>query len=133
MTHQEAFDLALNHLRQQGRRAINDLGLCVYRGPDNTKCAVGALIPDDKYDPEFDEDALAANGASTALSLQRCASHESNSPQEALRGVMQREKQNLAPLQTSEPNHPSAALLTGHRPRPTKKLQHLPRTLSMTR
>ena len=37
------------------RRENNHSGLlCLYRGPDNTRCAVGILIPDDKYQPEFD-------------------------------------------------------------------------------
>ncbi len=27
---------------------------CLYRGPNGKKCAIGILIPDDKYDPEFE-------------------------------------------------------------------------------
>lgn len=27
-------------------------GKCLYRGPGNKRCAIGLLIPDDRYDPE---------------------------------------------------------------------------------
>ncbi|SKB50097.1 hypothetical protein SAMN06295937_100799 [Sphingopyxis flava] len=48
---QEVFDLVLNHLRQQGRPALRIHGLCAYRAPDGAKCAIGALIADEYYDP----------------------------------------------------------------------------------
>ncbi|OYU33258.1 hypothetical protein [Novosphingobium sp. PASSN1] len=51
-TNQEIFDTCLAHLRAQGRRSVHpDLGICAYRGADNLKCAIGILIPDDKYHP----------------------------------------------------------------------------------
>jgi|DEB0MinimDraft_10_1074344.scaffolds.fasta_scaffold49847_1 hypothetical protein len=51
----EIFDYVVNHLRQQGTRALNmDLGDCAYRGDDNTMCAVGCLLADDEYDPCFE-------------------------------------------------------------------------------
>lgn len=31
---------------------------CLYRGPDGRKCAVGLLIPDDKFDPAINSDAV---------------------------------------------------------------------------
>ena len=46
---QEAFDTMLAQIRKQGRPALSLGGLCSYRGNDGTKCAVGALIPDDQY------------------------------------------------------------------------------------
>lgn len=51
-TKQQVFDRVVAHLRAQGICAMTD-GVamqCRYRGPNNTKCAVGALIPDDDYD-----------------------------------------------------------------------------------
>lgn len=44
------FDTVARHLLTQGTRAVTEYGrACRYRGPDNTKCAIGALIPDDIY------------------------------------------------------------------------------------
>lgn len=54
MNNQEAFDLMVNHLITQGRPAVDDKGQCLYRGPNNTKCAVGILIPADKYTPALE-------------------------------------------------------------------------------
>ncbi len=48
-TPQEIFDFVATHLFTQGTAAVNKSGACRYRGPDGTKCAVGALIPDDEY------------------------------------------------------------------------------------
>jgi hypothetical protein len=28
--------------------------MCLYRGPNGTKCFAGALLPDELYDPEFE-------------------------------------------------------------------------------
>lgn len=53
MTLQETFDMIVKHLAQQGRRSELTGGFaygCAYRGPDNMKCAVGCLIPDELYD-----------------------------------------------------------------------------------
>ena len=58
---QLAFNRAVAGLRQQQTRSANESGFCMYRGPNNTKCAVGWLIPDDEYNPEFD------NGSGTNL------------------------------------------------------------------
>ncbi len=50
---QEAFTTMILHLREQARPSMQERGthtpLCLYRGPDGTKCAVGALIPDEAY------------------------------------------------------------------------------------
>lgn len=53
ITNQEAFDGALKHLRAQGKRAVDENDSCMYR-QGNLKCAIGALIPDEKYNPEFE-------------------------------------------------------------------------------
>lgn len=49
LTKQEVFDLAAAHLLKQNKKAEYRHGMCQYRGPDNTMCAVGALIPDAEY------------------------------------------------------------------------------------
>jgi hypothetical protein len=46
---QETFDRVVAHLRQQGCKSISPDGVCMYRGPNGTKCAAGCLIPDTKY------------------------------------------------------------------------------------
>ncbi len=53
MTNQEAFTTVVLHLRKQGRRA-QDHSKCRYRAPDGCKCAIGALIPDDQYNPKLE-------------------------------------------------------------------------------
>lgn len=62
MTNQEIFDRVLNHLRTQRvasfgtdpRLSAPQIEVCLYRGPANTTCAVGCLIPDDLYDPDME-------------------------------------------------------------------------------
>lgn len=55
-TKQETFDMAVGHLIKQGQRAISEDGTnaCLYRGSEGTKCAVGALIPDELYTEEIE-------------------------------------------------------------------------------
>ncbi len=50
MTAQEIFDTVVAHLRKQGRKSY-DGRICLYRGPNGTKCAAGCLIPDELYTP----------------------------------------------------------------------------------
>lgn len=47
MDQQSAFNLVLTALRKQGVASMDALGGCLYRGPNDCKCAVGHLIPDD--------------------------------------------------------------------------------------
>lgn len=56
MNNQEAFDLMVAHLIAQGRPSVDEEGACMYRGQDNTMCAVGILIPDDKYTDDMEGD-----------------------------------------------------------------------------
>jgi len=46
---QKLFDKAVTHLLTQMEQSIDDDGSCVYRGPNDLKCAIGALIDDDLY------------------------------------------------------------------------------------
>lgn len=54
MTEQKIFDKVATHLQKQGRRALDKDGVCVYRGEEGAKCAVGALIPDELYDSKVE-------------------------------------------------------------------------------
>ncbi len=48
MTEQEAFTIVKDHLLTQNKQAIEGEA-CLYRGPNGTKCAIGALITDEEY------------------------------------------------------------------------------------
>ncbi len=65
-TKQQTFNKVVRHLRRQGVRS-SDEGVCLYRGPDDTKCAVGCLIPDELYSPRME--GCAANGFEMACFL----------------------------------------------------------------
>ena len=49
-TNQETFEIVAKHLITQGKVSLGPTGInCAYRGDNGTKCAVGCLIPDEKY------------------------------------------------------------------------------------
>lgn len=50
---QETFDIVARFLLNQKEKSTNGK-LCLYRGPNGTKCAAGCLIPDDKYFSELE-------------------------------------------------------------------------------
>lgn len=50
---QKPFDLVLRRLRKQGHASTLG-GTCRYRSPDGSRCAIGHLIPDQKYRREFE-------------------------------------------------------------------------------
>jgi hypothetical protein len=60
LTRQAIFDLAINGIIAQGAFSVADrdmgilAGQCRYRGPNNTRCAIGMLIPDAEYVPEME-------------------------------------------------------------------------------
>lgn len=55
MSAQQIFDTAARHLLTQNAMAFNEAdGVCAYRCADGKMCAVGVLIPDDRYDPAFE-------------------------------------------------------------------------------
>lgn len=54
MTDQEAFDAMCRHLLGMKKQSTGDNGLCLYRGANDARCAVGALIPDEQYRPRFE-------------------------------------------------------------------------------
>jgi len=54
MTNQELFDFVVSSVIKQGGPSValtNGQIECLYRSPEGRKCAVGFLIPDDKYTP----------------------------------------------------------------------------------
>lgn len=51
---QKAFETIARHLLAQKRQAMDRNGLCRYHAPDGLKCAVGAMIPVEKYRAEFE-------------------------------------------------------------------------------
>jgi hypothetical protein len=54
----QAFETMKQHMLTQMRASrINDEpdSMCAYRGRGGLKCAVGALIPDSEYKPEFED------------------------------------------------------------------------------
>lgn len=63
---QAIFETVARHLFAQGKRAVGEYTYidqfgdkrtttgCMYRGSDNTRCAVGVLIPDEAYRPEME-------------------------------------------------------------------------------
>jgi hypothetical protein len=54
LTLQEVFDKAATHLLKQGVRSYKNGVTCLYRGPNGTMCAVGALIDDAHYVPSLE-------------------------------------------------------------------------------
>lgn len=58
MTNQEAFEQALEGIESQGfvrsGKQENRHFWCKYRGEHGTKCAIGWLIPDEYYSPDFE-------------------------------------------------------------------------------
>lgn len=66
MTLQEIYSTVRQHLLTQNARSAKN-GNCLYRGPNGTKCAAGALIPDEIYTPSIE------NKRSSATRSRRCA------------------------------------------------------------
>lgn len=64
LTLQEIFDKSAVHLLTQGERSTSEAAVegggngCAYRGENGRMCAVGVLIPDDKYDPAIEGDGV---------------------------------------------------------------------------
>ncbi len=54
-TLQEIFDFGLNHIRTQGALCTDSEGSCVYKNKQGQSCIVGGFIPEELYDPLFDE------------------------------------------------------------------------------
>ncbi len=57
LTDQETYDKVKTHLLAQMERSVEG-GVCRYRGPNGTACAVGCLIPDGKYFPGMERESV---------------------------------------------------------------------------
>jgi len=51
---QEIFDYSVSKVIKQGVQALDELGVCAYRGVNGTKCVFGHLIPDALYKPSME-------------------------------------------------------------------------------
>jgi len=55
-TRQEFFDTTMKKLIEQGQPSYNpETESCLYRGPENLKCAIGHWIPDEDYTPKMED------------------------------------------------------------------------------
>ena len=57
MTNQEAYDRVCAHLQKQGCQSValyGSINRCVYHTPDGLRCAIGALIPKELYEPSME-------------------------------------------------------------------------------
>lgn len=68
MNMQEVFNLVYEKLMQQGCQSVTEYGLCVYRGDNGAKCAIGCLVDDGTAEAW---DTYANTGASTAITAVR--------------------------------------------------------------
>lgn len=58
MTHQEIYDQVAKHLLTQKRASramVNGRFLCMYRGDNGDRCAIGCLISDESYSPKMEQ------------------------------------------------------------------------------
>jgi hypothetical protein len=56
LTNQQVFNKVVTALRAQGCKSIRlDTHCCLYRGPDNTKCAAGHILPDELYNESLEK------------------------------------------------------------------------------
>jgi len=52
---QKTFNKVVRHLLKQKKRSAREGGrLCLYRGPNGMKCAIGCLIPNKEYKEKMD-------------------------------------------------------------------------------
>jgi hypothetical protein len=58
MNYQEMTDKIVHHLLSMDKRSVNKNGNCRYRGPKGSMCAIGFLIPDDKYKKSFEQNSI---------------------------------------------------------------------------
>lgn len=66
MTNQALFNKVVRHLRRQGERSVGPTARwwqqCMYRGPNGLKCAIGCLIPDEKYRKSIEKHVVGYHG-----------------------------------------------------------------------
>ena len=57
------------HLLQQNAKSLNQQGRCLYRGPEGKKCAIGCLIPDDRYEERFEGHGFAGHSYAPGIDI----------------------------------------------------------------
>jgi hypothetical protein len=75
MNLQNVFDTVAKHLLTQNKRSENTIvqedgiadTICAYRGENGLKCAIGALIKDEFYQPSLENQTPASNQVQNAL------------------------------------------------------------------
>jgi hypothetical protein len=67
---QTVFNECYRNLFSQGAQSANDGGGCMYRGPNDCKCAVGFFIPDANYYPRLEGSTIEASKVLNALPLE---------------------------------------------------------------
>jgi hypothetical protein len=67
VTKQETFDIVARHLLTQNETAYEPNRGCMYRTSDGKKCAIGCLIPDDRYTPKIESTSLFLGDPAGAL------------------------------------------------------------------
>ena len=51
---QDLFNKAWTHANSMDKPSLNSDGRCAYRGKGGSKCLVGVMIPDEKYEPDIE-------------------------------------------------------------------------------
>jgi hypothetical protein len=51
---QTTYNEIVSGLRKQNAKSVGENGCCMFRGLNNTKCAIGMILPDELYNPLFD-------------------------------------------------------------------------------
>lgn len=68
MDDQQIFDTVATHLLAQGERSTRGTaGVCAYRGTGGLRCAVGCLIPNDRYKPSLEGQGVTSGPVLDAL------------------------------------------------------------------
>lgn len=57
---QKLCDIAVKGVLQQGCPSTFEDGKCAYRGINNTKCAIGFIVPDEDYNPDMETKGISA-------------------------------------------------------------------------
>lgn len=67
LTKQEYYDLLVRSASDGTFPSLDGDGSCLYRGPEGARCAVGLLIPDDRYTEELEGKVPGHNAVYQAL------------------------------------------------------------------
>lgn len=92
MTLQAIFDRVCEHAMTDYKKSLlpnSAVPRCGYRGADGARCFIGCLIPDDRYEPEFEGLSLATIATETSERLLKAIGADAKQLDqlEALQGV----------------------------------------------